>query len=85
MRNNTFIVKSSTGKYNFCQDARCIHCKFHSFVPVDNFSRNRIKLSFCYKHHKNCSSKGFACEDFECNQKYVLVNQYVQLNLFENG
>lgn len=83
MKSNTFVIRSSTGKYDYVQDARCKHCLFCFWKPTSD--RRTSFVAFCSKYRKSVSLKGFPCCDFEPNSKYIVVNKYVQLNLFENA
>lgn len=80
-RPNVFHIKSVNPSYNFVQEARCKHCLFF-FKRPGNDQRSFFRC-FCSKHRKDVTMIAFACPDFECNEKFRLVNQYVQLNLFD--
>lgn len=78
-----FHIKSSTGRYGFVQDARCKHCKAFFYKPGND--NRTFSLAWCAQCSKAVGPGNFACDKFVCNSKYVLVNRYVQLNLFENA
>ena len=82
MPDKVFHIKSSTGKYDFVQDARCMHCLF--FIRKRHPSQ-RYDTMYCSFHLRFVGSNFMACNDFEPNSKYVVVNQYVQLNLFDHA
>lgn len=79
-----FHIKSSTGKYNFVQEARCKHCAAYGikYLPNDKVARG---VSFCFYRSKLTNKDSFACELYKPNKKYVIANIYVQLNIFDNA
>lgn len=83
MKDKIFHIKSVDPRYSFVQDARCKHCNYF-FRRPGNDQRTFFR-SFCSKLRKDVGPDWFACNDYICNSKYVLVNQIVQLNLFDYG
>lgn len=80
---NIFHIKSVNPAYQYVQEARCKHCLFF-FKRPGNDQRTYFRC-FCSKLRKDVVVNAFACDNFQCNEKYTLVNQYVQLNLFDYG
>lgn len=76
-----FMIKSVKPQYRFVQEARCVHC--NAFIRKPMNDNRDFFLSWCSFHRKNVGPKYFACPEFMCNSKYKLVNQFVQLNMFD--
>lgn len=77
-----FHIKSSTGKYNFVQEARCKHCAGYGIKSVsgDKVARG---VSYCWLRMKLTNKDSYACDLYKPNKKYVIANSYVQLNIFD--
>lgn len=76
-----FHIKSSTGKYNYVQEARCKHCAGYGLKRCsDPIARG---VSYCYIRSKLVNRDSYACDVFKPNSKYVIANTLVQLNIFD--